>query len=427
MERGVEATPARRSAAIAPPLRMFLELQIMLVLGCAAAEVYAKFVLHLTGIYTYPLRTRGQTAWDFTLFAEQFRYFHQPQFFVVREFPYPAPVAAAYAIFFSYHAHPLRHFLGFILVSAVIAGVGLVLALRRHGLSALKAIAFVAASLLLAYPLWFELKQGNMEICVWVLVAVGVWAFWSGNDYTAAACFGIAGSMKIFPFVYLGLLLARRSYRGLILAGFAAASSTLVSLWLVGPNIVNTWRQLANGIAFFRANYILRYRPDEMGFDHSLFGIYKRFSHPLPPPERLGHIAEAYMAAAAVCGGVVYFVAIRRLPPINQVLCLTLACILLPPLSFDYTLMQLYIPWAMLVLFAQERSEASSKTRQRIRGLIAAFVCMAIAMSPESEFIRHNVRYGGQIKALALVVLMCIGLRYPFARNSESTPAAASE
>jgi Glycosyltransferase family 87 len=414
------AQSAPRILSPAPILKKFLALQILLVLACAACEAFAKYVLRLDGAFIYPLKTPNQTAWDFTLFAEQFSHFHHPEFFLVREFPYPAPVAIPYAIFFSY-SYPLRFFYTFILASFALAGLMLALALRRRGVSTLQAAVFVVISLILSYPLWFELKQGNIEICVWVVVVLGVWAFCKGKGYTAAACFGIAGSMKLFPFVYLGLLLARRMYRELVVATLAAVSSTLIALWLLGPNILNTWRQLESGVEVFRTTYLLHLRSEEIGFDHSLFGVYKRFMHHLAPPGRLGHIADAYLAVAAVCGIALYILIIRHLPLINQVLCLTVASILLPPISFDYTLMHLYIPWAMLVLFAQDEWQV----RQQVPGLTAAFVCFAILFAPESEFIRHGIHCGGQVKALTLLTLLIVGLKHPFATKAAATPQTA--
>ena len=415
-----------QAGKIAPVLKLFVGVSLALALGCAAAEAYAKFVLHLAGAYVYPLRTQDQTAWDFVLFTNKFRHFGSADFFQIDPqipFTYPAPVAVAYQIFFSYRAHPLRLFLGFILGVFVFSGVLLCRGLHRRGLPWAKTGAFVLAALLLAYPLCFELKQANIEICTWVLVAAGVWVFCKGKSYTAAACFGIAGSMKIFPFVFVGLLLAARRYREMTFAGLAAVVSTVVSLALIGPGIVSTWRSVQEGVATFRTIYILHLRSDEIGFDHSLFGFYKRFHHPLAAPGPLGHIADVYLAVAAMCGIALYFLIIRRLPLINQVLCLSVASILLPPISFDYTLMHLYIPWAMLVLLAQERWQ----TQQRIRGITAAFVCMAVLLSPESEFIWHSAHFGGQIKALVLVVLMGVGLRYPFVGNAANAkPVAAA-
>jgi hypothetical protein len=400
-----------QAQSITPLLKTFAGVQVFLVALCATAEVFCKFVLHLTGPYVYPLKTRDQNCWDFTLFTGKFQHFHEPAFFLTDPeiyFTYPAPDAVAYKIFFSYHAHPLRLFLGFIVCAFLAATILLGRALHRRGVPLLQASAFLAATLLLAYPLWFELKQGNIEICSWVLVALGVWAFSNGKIYIAAVCFGLAGSMKLFPFVYLGLLVSARKYRAVLSSALVAAGATISSLWLVGPDILDTWRRLNAGIAEVRAIYMLTFRPEEVGFDHSLFAIYKRFFH--VPPTELSRLLTVYVAAMAISGTLLYFLKIRRLPLINQVLCLCIASILLTPISFDYNLIYLYVPWGMLVLFAQEEWQ----TRQKIPGITAAFVCMAVLMSPQSEFIWHSAHFGGQIKALVLAALLGIGLKYPF-------------
>jgi len=421
----MEATPnqdeATSSGDLAPGLKTFLKVQVALVFLCLLAELFSHFVLHLGAPFDYPLKTREQSQWDFVGFWTNFECFRQPNFFIKGPpFLYPAPIAVAYWIFYSHPHHQLRLFLGFIVASFVAAGWLLGRALVKRGVVPVKAAGFIAISLALAYPVWFDIKQGNIEICVWVVVALGVWAFFKNRGYSAALCFGIAGAMKFFPLVYLGLLLSTRKYRQIFFALFVTAVTTVTSVWFIGPNFFNTWRQIDAAMEEFRTTYMLHLRPDDTGFDHSLFGLYKRLTPQLPPVPVLGHILTAYLAIAAIVGIALYFARIRRLPLINQVLCLSIASILLPPVSYDYTLMHLYIPWALLVLFAQRHSDL----RKAVPGLTASLICLAILVSPESEFIYHRLGFGGQIKAVVLVILMYLGLRYPFA--DESAPAIAA-
>jgi hypothetical protein len=398
-------------SGLASDLMTFLRVEMLLVIACVVAERFCKYVLHLGGKYTYPLLPKNQTFFDFILYTNKFQHFGNPSFFTTEPpLMYPAPSAVVYALFFRYHAHPMALFGVFIVGAFLIAGLMLFLELRRRRAQSIKAAGYIAASLLLAYPLWFELKQANIEIVVWVLLTLGVWAFFKGRSCSAAACFGLAGSMKLFPFVYLGLLIARRKYRAVAFSAVVALVTTLASLWLLGPNLRDAWRNTEAAVGTFRTMFVLHFRLDETGFDHSLFGFYKRLRH-LPPSQIMSsHILTAYLAVAAVAGVTLYFLKIRNLPAINQVLCLCIAFILLPPVSYEYTLMHLYVPWALLVLLAQEQW----KSRANIPGLTAAFVCLAILMAPLGEFIYNGERFGGQIKAVVLVILMYIGLKYPF-------------
>jgi hypothetical protein len=216
--------------------------------------------------------------------------------------------------------------------------------------------------------------------------------------------------MKFYPIVFAGLLLARRQYRATAVALATAAVSMAASLWLVCPDVRVSWRGMQQGLAAFRVWYMLGY--EQVGFDHSVFAGVKALwlmvsGKPLPP-QSLALLLGIYMPGIAFAGIVLYFDRIRKLPVVNQVLCLTIATILLPPVSYDYTLLHLYAPWAMLVLVAMDGRERA------VPGLTAAFVCLAVAMTPLSEAIVHGQGYGGQGKAVALVALFGISLRFRF-------------
>ena len=122
-------------------------------------------------------------------------------------------------------------------------------------------------------------------------------------------------------------------------------------------------------------------------------------------------------------GLLVYLLRIRHLPAINQVLCLTIACVLLPPTSFDYTLLHLYTPWALCVLFAVDTYRAR---RLRIPGLAAVFVCFAILFAQLGEFVLHGDRLGGQIRATVLLVLFLVALRYPLQTASQPSDTSVA-
>jgi len=109
--------------------------------------------------------------------------------------------------------------------------------LVRRGLAPRSTIKFLLATYFLSFPFWFEVHQANLEFVVWIVIIVGLWAFWTDRSYLAAAMFGVAISMKIFPFMYLGLLVARKEFRQAVFALFVTGATTITSLWLVCPDI----------------------------------------------------------------------------------------------------------------------------------------------------------------------------------------------
>jgi hypothetical protein len=110
------------------------------------------------------------------------------------------------------------------------------------------------------------------------------------------------------------------------------------------------------------------------------------------------------------------------MPPVNQLLFLTIACITLPPTSYDYTLLHLYTPWVMLVFIAVAAWRNDLPTP---RGLWPAFLCFILLLSPQNEIIFHGERLEGQIKCLALVALAIVALRYPFPAQLAVSPSKA--
>ena len=219
----------------------------------------------------------------------------------------------------------------------------------------------------------------------------------------------LPGAMKIFPFLYLGLFLARRQYRKIAAALLASIVVTIPCLWLVYPHIAESWRFTNASVANFRTLVTLRVYP-QMSFDHSLFGLFKTFFYYKLTLQQLNSALGLYLGLAVVGVLIVYFLRIRKLPVVNQILCLCVGTILLPPTSFDYTLLHLYTPLCLLVMLALH----SQRERREVPGLTAAFVCFAILLVPETEMIVHGYSYGGQIKAVTLMGSLLIGLRYPF-------------
>ena len=415
--------PIPKPIPLPPVLRRFIQLLASLTLLCGLAELFCSSVLHLYARYAYPLL--DEFFPDFFFFSAKFQHFRTLPFFTIdpsHPFMYPAPVALPYALFYlSEPRHALRNFLACMVGCFLLAAILLARGLVRRGLGKGTAALFTGATLLLSYPLWFVFHQANMEFVVWVILSLGLLAFFHQRPYAAAVCFGLATAMKLFPFVFLGLLLTRRHFRAIALALLVAVAVTVISLWIVYPDIRVSWHLIQAGVANFRFLYMLHVRP-ERGFDHSLFGLIKQLFPTLPPPSTVAPILSAYLLLAATAGTALYFLRIRKLPLTNQLLALTIASILLPPTSFDYTLLHLYAPWTLLVFFAL-RHFPSRTALPTAWPLPLAFACFAILFAPLTEFIVGGETVAGPIRAVVLLLLFWIALRHPFPSHPVLAPA----
>ena len=270
----------------------------------------------------------------------------------------------------------------------------------------------MAGAYLCSFGIWFEYMQGNIEWVLWMVLNVAVWAFCQRHFKAAAVLIGLAASMKFYPVFYVGLFVPLHRYREIALTIVTAVISTVVSLWLVCPDLSYSWRQTLIGLSNFKGESVVSIERSVVGFDHSLFAPLKLVFTSLFGLEGPRALLGLYLAVLGLLGLVIFFTRVRHLPVTNQVLCLSIAAIVFPPLSLDYTLLHLYAGLVLLSLVATQK--ARQDPGKAIKGLGAAFLLFAFVLSPQSELIWHAHRYAGQLRSFALLALGYLSLRYPF-------------
>ena len=111
---------------------------------------------------------------------------------------------------------------------------------------------------------------------------------------------GIAGSMKIYPFIFLGLYLLNRRFRPILLAAVIGIVSTLLGLRFLTPSILFSWHGVGDGLANYNAEFATNIGI-VFGYDHSVFTLVKAlvfFVHFLH--HRLPTLLKIYYLVAAV-------------------------------------------------------------------------------------------------------------------------------
>ena len=398
-----------KSKSIPGVVRLFLLIALLVDSVAFICELVSRFLLHLGWPYNSPLLDELLLP-DLINGISAFKHLHTAAFFTESypPFMYPAAVAPLYGLFLSL-PHRGLIFEATLALLLFLAAFLLCIYLLHKGLSVANGVLVSGGALILSYPAWFELKQANMELFVCIVVGIGIWCFLHDRFHAAAVCIGIAGAMKLFPFIYLGLFLSRRKYRPIITAVATATLVTIASLLYITPSLSYSWHGIQANIAYYQQTVIFTVRR-ELGYDHSLFAIIKVLlarTH-FNSREGLAFIWHIYVAVIAVGGVLVYSFRIRVMPIINQILFFCVASILVTPVSYDYTLLHLYIPWAILVFFALDRAPHATP------GLKAVFICFALATSAETELIYSHHTFGGEFKSIVLVLLVALALRFPF-------------
>jgi hypothetical protein len=420
----------RQPDSIPPVLRSYFFWSIILTGAAFGTKSFCMRVLHLPEAYLFTVSPQNYCFLDFRCFLPRFRDFHHLTFFANDDwhsmpFTYPAPAALVYQFFYLLPRRSLSFIVtagAFVLFAAVKFRTTLV----RHGLSEDDGAAFVIVCLFCSWPLFVATWVGNIEIVVGILVGWGLYLLITGRSWPAATLISIAAAIKIFPFIFLTLFWGKRQYKQMAFIIGLAATINLAALWMISGSIPVSAGGISAGLRYLKYVYVLPYNRIGTGVDHSLFALLKSAIvvsiHPYPAFGTMVALLRGYTVLMAVADLSLYFFCIRFLPLLNQILCLCILAILTTPLSVDYTLMHLYVPWGMMVLLAIEAWHDG----REIPGMKAAFFCFLILMCSLSEFMFHHCIFGGQIKAIALTALLVIGLRYRFvALEQPSTYAPA--
>jgi hypothetical protein len=346
---------------------------------------------------------------DFFLFHEKFSHWGTPQFFRHEPwdggyFMYPAPLAHVFHLLLR-APHPRTLFAFLMLVVIAILALAFLRILIREGLSFPASAAFVAVTLILSYPLIFVLQRWNIEILLWLVSSIAVWSFFNGRTALASSFAGLAASLKFYPLIFLGLLLPRRKYAAFALGVAVFIFITLLSLYGIGPTIGQAAKWDNEQIAAFGKYFVGSVWA--LGYDHSFYGLFKAFTLHWHPDYIVW--AHRYTVSMAILCAALYFLRIWRLPFPNQILFLSILSVTLAPMSYDYTLLNLYPAFAMLVVLSLRMERGAP----RVPYLTTYMVLFALIFTPESYVIFRAVRYGAQVRSICLVVMLLMALTSP--------------
>ncbi len=405
-------------ASLPRPLLIFVWASIVLTIAAILFSVLARHLgygLPYTNPYYY---LPGDRFGDFQAFEDKFQDLGTPAFFTSKNkfFMYPAPMVFVFRPFMTQTDRSSQVFLGFLLVIVALSVLAFWRILRNAGLGGIWLNLFVAAVVILSYPVLFELMRWNIEIVIFLLTSLGVWAFWRERFYQAAFYFGLAASLKFFPVIFLSLLFAHKRYRETSFGILVALVVTLGSLKLLGPTIAQAFAWDNLQMAMFRQHFAGV--PAWIGYDHSFFAFAKWIM--LPRTRDLTAWVTPYMRIVALSGLVLYFARIYWIPRLNQILAISVLAVTLAPTSYDYTLLSLYPAFLLLCLRAVRESGLFP---QKPSKLTPYFLLFAVIFTPLSFVVWNGGRYAGQLRLLALLGVLLLALWKPLPEQEiQGTP-----
>jgi Glycosyltransferase family 87 len=332
-------------------------------------------------------------------------FFHNPMYPVVA---YPPFGAAMFAVLYAF-SRPVVAYVALAGLWMTLAWLGVRRALLREGVNRVVALMFPVSILVASFPIEGLMQRANIELFLWIFTAMGMWFYLRGRDDAAAILWGLAAAGKFYPVIFLVLFLPRKKLRAFGLGVAAFLVATLASAAYFGPDISTALAGSLHNTFGYQGVRVAEWGRHDLGTNHSFFTLVKVMVVALHgSTERL---ALPYYACGGVVFAAIFFGRVRKMPVANQLLAVTLFMVMLPPISYFYTLVHLYAPWLVLVFLAIRAAKAGVE----IRGLSTTILLFVPVFAAYTLFTFSKIHlWGGVVQALFLVWLFIWVVRFPF-------------
>lgn len=208
---------------------------------------------------------------------------------------------------------------------------------------------------LMSYPFLFNIDRGNLECLLFIFLALFLHFYKKDQDTLSALFLSLAIAMKLYPGVFVILLLADRKYKNILLTGVLTVIWSVLSAAILNGGMVHSFFGLRHNLALFNQTYLA----SSLGLQHntSLFGALKLFkltalksdivSELLPVVNALINnyavIALLFFALISI------YIFLQEDLLWKKVALLTFAMLLLPQVSFDYKLIHVFLPLLLFI------------------------------------------------------------------------------
>ena len=139
-------------------------------------------------------------------------------------------------------------------------------------------IFYAAVFSLLSYPVLFAINRGNFELWVFVLLYLFSYYLNQKRFIRSAIFLSLAISLKIFPAVFLIVMLSCKKFKAAIYACLFTLCTTLISLAVFASRSShNVSKLISQYVNTYTIGYVKEYVVDNRGLDfgHSLYGLLK--------------------------------------------------------------------------------------------------------------------------------------------------------
>ncbi len=205
---------------------------------------------------------------------------------------------------------------------------------------------------LMNYPLLFVLDRGNIEGIVFIFLAYAVWFYSMGRGKWSAAFIGLAAAIKGAPILFLLFFIKEHRWKELMIGITVTFCSSLVALLFLEGGVLRNLILFKDAMRNFGEFLLIGHN----GITHSisLFGmaysIWLLINRFFMDVASLKPIVTGYNVVAGIIGiAAIAYVYFSRLELWKAWFVLVAAMQLLPFPSYDYKLINTFLPLFLLI------------------------------------------------------------------------------
>lgn len=214
--------------------------------------------------------------------------------------------------------------------------------------SLLEKVGCVVLLTITSYPLLFVLDRGNIEGLIFIFLCLFIYFYKKEKFLLSITLLAFAISMKLYLAALLILLISDRRHKEAISCVLITLGITLSSLFLMKGSILFNLAEFMKDLNYFKGMYIIGNAGTN--YSHSLFNVFKKINLHLPIIENVNTFTSLYLILAfAIFGLIALYIIFIEKKFWKKVTLLVLSMILLPYVSFDYTLIHIYIPLMLFI------------------------------------------------------------------------------
>jgi hypothetical protein len=404
------------------PIQIYIFLLVVLSAVTWSSTLYARYFLHRVYPFNTPLFYPPDRYSDWTNFTLRVSHYGEGDMLSRKDlglpYPYPLPSLYIYLIFVRLFHNSLRAY-KIATISIFLVGASILSAKVRCITHHILPQVAIWLTLFLGFPSLTLYDRGNIEVFIWLFIVLGMLAYICEWKYVSVLCFALAASMKIYPGIFLLLFIPRRQYKALIVGLVAMAALSVSSMLAAGPSIRFTLKQMSISAKVLKDVQIAALDEDSLRFDHSILAeakqayyAYLHLSHRVnrSHPPTFKKLVRVYSFVAPVGFIALYILFLRSMPLLNQFMALTLCAVLLPYVSYEYTLVHVYLMFGVFLIFLLTDVSSDKVSISRKKAMLM-MSCFAIVFAPIS--ILELTHVSGQIKGVILLILLGVILDTP--------------